>query len=74
MVEMASISPPTSLASFSYPHGSSSKLRHVTLGPVHGSSEPMAVAAVQGDGVWTYDVCVATHILKDMPHCKLIAC
>ena len=55
---MTSISSPTSLASFQYAHASSSKLRqsHITLSPVHGAASPLAVAAVQGDGVWTYDV------------------
>jgi hypothetical protein len=78
-----SITSPTSLATFSIPHASSSKIPHVTLSPVYGEdnvSRPaqnlggssahntnnnnnngytyqrQAVAAVQGDGVWTYDV------------------
>lgn len=51
-----SISTPASLATFSQPHASSSKLPHVTLNPVEGGDDLHAVAAVQGDGVWTYDV------------------
>jgi hypothetical protein len=55
---MASISTPTSLATFTSPHASSSssKLPHIALNPVRGSKAKLAVAAVQGDGVWTYDV------------------
>lgn len=58
-----SISPATSLATFSIPHASSSKLPHVTLNTVEvlsgkQGSQRLAVAAVQGDGVWTYDVSV----------------
>jgi hypothetical protein len=52
---MATISAPTSLATFPYAHASSSRAPHVTLGPVHGRPK-LAVAAVHGDGVWTYDV------------------
>ncbi|WWC69310.1 uncharacterized protein I206_103248 [Kwoniella pini CBS 10737] len=52
---MASISTPTQLATFPQPHASSSKLPPVTLGPVNGDSGS-AVAAVQGDGIWTYDL------------------
>jgi hypothetical protein len=51
-----SISTPASLATFQQPHASSSKLPHVTLSPVEGGQGNQAVAAVQGDGVWTYDV------------------
>ena len=53
---MASISASTSLATFTTPHASSSKLPHVSLNPVYGGNAELAVAAVQGDGVWTYDV------------------
>lgn len=53
---MASIAAPSSLATFSYAHASSSRVPHVTLAPVHGSKGRLAVAAVHGDGVWTYDV------------------
>ncbi|KAL1413461.1 hypothetical protein Q8F55_001229 [Vanrija albida] len=53
---MASISAPTSLATFPYAHASSSRVPHVTLNPVHGSRSRLAVAAVHGDGVWTYDI------------------
>ncbi|ORY24961.1 hypothetical protein BCR39DRAFT_545369 [Naematelia encephala] len=53
---MASISSATSLATFPLPHASSSKLPHISLNPVLGSDEQLAVAAVQGDGVWTYDL------------------
>jgi hypothetical protein len=53
---MTSISSPTLLATFSNNHASSSKLPHVVLSPVIGASESLAVAAVQGDGIWTYDV------------------
>lgn len=55
--KMSSISTPTSLATFSNPHASGSKQArpHVALSPVFGQSN-LAVAAVQGDGVWTYDV------------------
>ncbi|WVQ98874.1 hypothetical protein IAU59_006005 [Kwoniella sp. CBS 9459] len=52
---MASISTPTSLATFSQPHASSSKGPHITLSPVVGDAGS-AVAAVRGDGVWTYDL------------------
>ncbi|WVW82925.1 hypothetical protein I302_104939 [Kwoniella bestiolae CBS 10118] len=52
---MASISTPTQLATFSQPHASSSKTPHVTLSPVVGDSK-CAVAAVRGDGIWTYDL------------------
>jgi len=53
-----SISTPASLATFPQPHASTSKLPHVTLSPVEGGegNAALAVAAVQGDGVWTYDV------------------
>ena len=51
-----SISTPASLATFAQPHASSSKQPHVTLSPVEGEDGSYAVAAVQGDGVWTYDV------------------
>jgi hypothetical protein len=53
-----SISTPASLATFPQPHASTSKLPHVTLSPVEGGegNAVLAVAAVQGDGVWTYDV------------------
>jgi hypothetical protein len=51
-----SISTPASLATFPQPHASTSKLPHVTLSPVEGGDGNQAVAAVQGDGVWTYDV------------------
>jgi hypothetical protein len=57
-IKMASVSSPTSLASFSYQHAQSSRYPHVPLSPVHGT-EGIAVAAVQGDGVWTYDVSAA---------------
>jgi hypothetical protein len=55
---MASISAPTTLAIFhaqkqKQPAASSS---NVTLAPVDGSNGRLAVAAVNGDGVWTYDV------------------
>lgn len=53
---MASIFTPTLLATFQTSHASSSKNRHVALSPVHGSGGELAVVAVQGDGVWTYDV------------------
>lgn len=53
--KMALISSPTSLTTFSQPHASSSKNPHVRLNPVVGDKKS-AVAAVQGDGVWTYDV------------------
>ncbi|KAK4686673.1 hypothetical protein P7C73_g3446, partial [Tremellales sp. Uapishka_1] len=53
---MAAISTPTSLATFPSAHASSSKLPHVTLSAVKGSNGKLAVAAVQGDGVWTYDL------------------
>ncbi|ORX33750.1 hypothetical protein BD324DRAFT_638442 [Kockovaella imperatae] len=55
---MTSISSPTSLATFSNAQASSSKLHqsHVMLSAVHGAATPFAVAAVQGDGVWTYDL------------------
>ncbi|WWD16075.1 hypothetical protein CI109_100500 [Kwoniella shandongensis] len=52
---MTSISAPTQLATFAQPHASSSKLPHVRLSPVVGDARS-AVAAVQGDGVWTYDL------------------
>ncbi|WWC89874.1 uncharacterized protein L201_004802 [Kwoniella dendrophila CBS 6074] len=52
---MTSISTPTQLATFSQPHASSSKTPHVTLNPVIGDSG-CAVAAVRGDGIWTYDL------------------
>ncbi|KAK8869661.1 hypothetical protein IAR55_000229 [Kwoniella newhampshirensis] len=52
---MTSISAPTSLATFAQPHASSSKMPHVRLSPVVGDARS-AVAAVQGDGVWTYDL------------------
>ncbi|ODN83191.1 hypothetical protein L202_01379 [Cryptococcus amylolentus CBS 6039] len=52
---MASISAPTSIATFPQPHASTSKLPHVALSPVVGDARS-AVAAVQGDGVWTYDL------------------
>jgi phosphotransferase system IIA component len=53
---MTSISTPTSLATFQTAHASSSKLQHVSLSEVELSGSKLAVAAVQGDGVWTYDV------------------
>lgn len=53
---MASISSPSSLASFSSSHASSSKRPHVSLNPVQGREDGLAVAAVRGDGIWTYDV------------------
>jgi hypothetical protein len=53
---MTSISTPTSLATFQTSHASSSKLQHVALSEVELSGSKLAVAAVQGDGVWTYDV------------------
>lgn len=53
---MASITTPSSLATFDYAHASSSRVPHITLGPVYGSKGKLAVAAVHGDGVWTYDV------------------
>ncbi|WVQ71724.1 hypothetical protein IAR50_001265 [Cryptococcus sp. DSM 104548] len=52
---MASIAAPTSIATFPQPHASTSKLPHVSLNPVVGDARS-AVAAVQGDGVWTYDL------------------
>ncbi|WWC60934.1 uncharacterized protein I303_103510 [Kwoniella dejecticola CBS 10117] len=52
---MTSISTPTQLATFSQPHASSSKLPAVTLSPVIGDPG-CAVAAVRGDGIWTYDL------------------
>ncbi|AAW41928.1 hypothetical protein CNB04100 [Cryptococcus deneoformans JEC21] len=52
---MALISSPTSLTTFSQPHASSSKNPHVRLNPVVGDKKS-AVVAVQGDGVWTYDL------------------
>lgn len=52
---MALISSPTSLTTFSQPHASSSKNPHVSLNPVVGDKKS-AIVAVQGDGVWTYDV------------------
>ncbi|WRT67285.1 uncharacterized protein IL334_004252 [Kwoniella shivajii] len=52
---MASLSTPTQLATFSQPHASSSKSSHITLNPVIGDSG-CAVAAVKGDGVWTYNL------------------
>ncbi|WVR05325.1 hypothetical protein IAU60_002339 [Kwoniella sp. DSM 27419] len=52
---MASISTPTQLATFSQPHASSSKAPHIVLSPVIGNPNS-AVAAVRGDGVWTYDL------------------
>lgn len=60
-IKMASVSSPTSLASFSYQHAQSSRYPHVPLSPVHGT-EGVAVAAVQGDGVWTYDVSAAVSL------------
>lgn len=56
---MANISPPTLLATFQTSHASSSKNRHVSLSPVLGSEGELAVLAVHGDGVWTYDVSCA---------------
>jgi hypothetical protein len=58
-----SISTPASLATFPQPHASTSKLPHVTLSPVEGGegNAVLAVAAVQGDGVWTYDVSYSDH-------------
>lgn len=53
--KMALISSPTSLTTFSQPHASSSKNPHVSLNPVVGDKKS-AIVAVQGDGVWTYDV------------------
>jgi hypothetical protein len=53
---MASMTTPSSLATFDYSHASSSRVPHITLGGVHGSKGKLAVAAVHGDGVWTYDV------------------
>ncbi|GFZ45721.1 hypothetical protein JCM24511_03450 [Saitozyma sp. JCM 24511] len=53
---MTSISTPTSLATFQTAHASSSKLQHVSLSEVELSGSKLAVAAVQGDGVWTYDL------------------
>ncbi|RXK40670.1 hypothetical protein M231_02127 [Tremella mesenterica] len=54
---MTSISPLSSLATFTSPHASSSKRPqpHVTLSPVVGAADK-AVAVVQGDGIWTYDL------------------
>ncbi|CAK9785466.1 hypothetical protein CC85DRAFT_330400 [Cutaneotrichosporon oleaginosum] len=53
---MASISSPTQLATFQNAQASSSRLPHVQLAPVHGSRGRLAVAAVNADGVWTYDI------------------
>lgn len=53
---MAGISNPTSLATFQNARASSSKLSHVALSGVSGSDGSLAVAAVSGEGVWTYDV------------------
>jgi hypothetical protein len=55
---MASLYAPTTLAIFhsqkqKQPTASSS---HVTLAQVDGSDGRLAVAAVRGDGVWTYNV------------------
>lgn len=58
---MASISAPTLLATYQSSHASSSKDRHVSLAPVYGSQGELAVLAVQGDGVWTYDVGTQCH-------------
>lgn len=64
--KMALISSPTSLTTFSQPHASSSKNPHVRLNPVVGDKKS-AVVAVQGDGVWTYDVgpSLVSNISKD---------
>ena len=51
-----SISASSALATFSTSHPSTSKLPHVTVAPVHGGGGSLAVAAVQGNGIWTYDV------------------
>ncbi|BEJ11039.1 hypothetical protein CspHIS471_0104610 [Cutaneotrichosporon sp. HIS471] len=53
---MASISAPTQLATFPNAQASSSRLPHIQLAPVHGSRGRLAVAAVNADGVWTYDI------------------
>lgn len=53
---MTSIAAPSSLATFPYTHASTSRAAHITLAPVHGSKGKLAVAAVNGDGVWSYDV------------------
>jgi hypothetical protein len=62
-----SISTPASLATFPQPHASTSKLPHVTLSPVEGGegNAVLAVAAVQGDGVWTYDVSSIPYDLRE---------
>jgi hypothetical protein len=76
-----SISTPASLATFPQPHASTSKVPHVTLSPVEGGegNASLAVAAVQGDGVWTYDVgcscrfgliSVANYETLELVHCS----
>lgn len=72
---MASITTPTSLASFSSPHASSSKTPHVALSPVLGRSKEWAVAAVQGDGIWTYDVsALVLFAAEDTADSKALKC
>ncbi|GMK59580.1 hypothetical protein CspeluHIS016_0801860 [Cutaneotrichosporon spelunceum] len=53
---MASISAPTQLATFANAQASSSRLPHIQLAPVHRSGGRLAVAAVNANGVWTYDI------------------
>lgn len=69
-----SISTPASLATFTQPHASSSKLPHVSLSAVEGGDGSYAVAAVQGDGVWTYDVSrVGSYHLTTNPRTDAVA-
>jgi hypothetical protein len=56
LAAMIITSSPASLASFSTSAASSSKLPHVAVSAVDGSDGKLGVAAVQGDGVWTYNV------------------